>query len=145
VFFNGVDIGCSGTTPCPPCPPAPPCPSSPCPIPPAPLPIIPSTVSFIATKNFRAGGGSVYGGFGFTLASDFYFLEDRAVMETGYYEVYNYLRDPDDTKYIGNLVYENVSESDEQFPSKPNILPFAVALLLGAFAFLRKKKVLSIF
>jgi hypothetical protein len=48
---------------------------------------------FVAIRAFVPG---IYDAFDFSLASDFFFLEDRAVAyEYGNYAVYNSLREPD--------------------------------------------------
>jgi hypothetical protein len=96
ITFNGVSTGCKALTPCPPppiCPICPVCPTCPvCPGP-SPKPVLPFQ-GFVAIRAFVPG---IYDLFDFSLASDFFFLEDRAVgCEYGTsFAVYNRLREPD--------------------------------------------------
>jgi len=88
--YNMVSIGCAATFVPPICPTCPStCPPLTCP--PTSTPQIPPSV--IAVPAFLPG---TYNAFDFNLASDFFFLEDRAADCVGDYTVFNSLREPDE-------------------------------------------------
>ena len=91
ITFNGVMIGCQALIVCPPCISSPSEPSSSSSSRQRSKIEIPA--SFVAVKTFVPGS---YHLFGFSLASDFFFLEDRAAACVGDYATYNSLREPDE-------------------------------------------------
>ncbi|HEX4840051.1 MAG TPA: hypothetical protein VFU89_06380, partial [Rhabdochlamydiaceae bacterium] len=149
IFFNGVDIGCTGTTPCPACLPCLPCHPT--------IVITNNLISFVSISNFQAVGGAVYDPFGFSLASDFFFRQDKAASgncttatdcSSGKcigtttcdctYNVYNSLRDLD-TKCMANNIYTSKPKRKVS-PWLLGFLAAAVALVLHRRFYSMNKK-----